>query len=92
MSIDRSSIDQAIVERFEVDPGFRAALMSDPRAALSDLVGRAIPENVSISVHEETPTDIHLVIPAGAMLSETDLELVAGGTGSWSSNCDSWPS
>jgi len=92
MSIDRSNVDQAIAERVEADPDFRATLVADPRAALEDLTGISIPANVRISVHEESPSDIHLVIPAGGSLSETDLELIAGGTGSWSSNCQSWPS
>ena len=42
-----------------------------------------LPEMVKVSVHEESLTDIHLVIPAarsGGALAEEDLELVAGGS------------
>lgn len=79
MSISRESIDQAIVDRIESDPAFRATLLSDPRSALAALTGSPIPENVRITVHEESPADIHLVIAAGSTLSDADLEMVSGG-------------
>ena len=79
MSIDRSNIDQAIADRMAEDSQFRAALMSDPRLALASLTGREIPDSVRVSVHEESPTDIHLVIAANSALGDQDLELVSGG-------------
>lgn len=78
MSYTRSSIDQAIADRIAEDPGFRAALMSDPKAALASLTGTQIPDSIRITVHEESPADIHLVIPAASALADSDLELVAG--------------
>ena len=82
MSYTRSSIDQAIADRIAEDPGFRAALMSDPKAALAALTGTQIPEGIRVTVHEESPTDIHLVMPGDDALSDSDLELVSGGV-SW---------
>jgi hypothetical protein len=79
MSIDRTNIDQAIAERLDADPDFRAALVNDPRAALSELTGMQIPESVRVTVHEESVAGIHLVIPSDSALSEADLELVSGG-------------
>jgi hypothetical protein len=79
MSHTRESIDQVIAERIAADPAFRDALLSDPRSALANLTGMEIPEGVTISVYEESPVNIHLVIPAAEELSEADLELVAGG-------------
>ena len=79
MNIDRSNIDQAVANRIAEDPQFRAALMSDPRSALASLAGLQIPESVRVTVHEESPADIHLVIAANSALSDQDLELVAGG-------------
>lgn len=79
MSIDRSNIDQAIADRIAEDSQFREALISDPRSALASLAGVQIPESIRVSVHEESPTDIHLVIAAESSLSDQDLELVAGG-------------
>jgi len=54
----------------------------DPRTAISDVIGMPLPEMVKVSVHEESLTDVHLVIPAAPSrgeLAEADLELVAGG-------------
>ena len=79
MSIDRSNLDQAIIERIASDPSFRSALLNDPHAALAGLSGMQIPESVNITIHEESPADIHLVIAANTALSEDDLELVSGG-------------
>jgi hypothetical protein len=79
MNIDRTNIDQAIADRIATDPDFRSALVNDPRAALSDLASTTIPESIRVTVHEESVTDIHLVIPSDANLSESDLELVSGG-------------
>ena len=79
MSIDRSNIDQAIIDRIASDPSFRSALLNDPHAALAGLSGMQIPESVNITIHEESPADIHLVIPTEMNLSDEDLDLVAGG-------------
>ena len=79
MSISRENIDQAIAERLASDPAFRAALLSDPHSALAALSGTQIPESVRVTVHEESPADIHLVIAAGPALSDADLEMVSGG-------------
>lgn len=78
----RADVDALIAERLAADPDFRQALLSDPRAALSELVGVDLPDAVAVEVHEESLTSVHLVIPAPTdhhQISEDDLELVAGG-------------
>jgi hypothetical protein len=82
MSFNRQEIIATIRERAGSDPEFRALLMSNPSAAVTQVIGVEVPSSVRFTVHEESPTDIHLVLrPAdgGEDLSETDLELVAGG-------------
>jgi hypothetical protein len=90
MSITRATIDAAIVDRIGSDPAFRAALLEDPRSALAALTGTEIPECIRITVHGESPADIHLVIRGDSPMSDADLELVAGGSWGFSS-CDSGP-
>ena len=87
MSLTRATIDQAIADRIEADPAFRADLLDDPRAALTALTGTDIPEAIRISVHEESPADIHLVISAPSALADSDLELVAGAGWSTGNAC-----
>ena len=78
-SLDRDEINASIRSRAESDPEFRSRLLADPTAAVSELLGMTVPAAVRINVHEESPSDIHLVIPAAAHLSDQDLDLVVGG-------------
>lgn len=89
----RAELDGLVREHLASDPEFRAALLADPRAAVSKLVRVALPDAVQVEVHEETLTHIHLVIPAQSapgQISDDDLELVAGGT-CWADSCTSGP-
>jgi hypothetical protein len=76
--------EDPIVAKAVRDASFRQRLLSDPKAALQAEFGTAIPPEVHIHIHQETPTDIHIVIPAEAPggiseLSDSDLELAVGG-------------
>jgi hypothetical protein len=86
---NREQLLRSIQERASQDPEFRAQLLSQPRVALGEMLDIQIPEAVNISVYEETPTDVHFVIPADSHLDEEDLELVAGGVwqGSPTTSC-----
>ena len=79
----RAEVDQLLRQRLSTDPDFRDALIADPRAALSDLVGITIPASVKVNVHAESLTEIHLVLPrdpkASGELQEEDLTQVSGG-------------
>jgi hypothetical protein len=85
----RAELDGLVREHLASDPTFRAALLADPRAAVSKLVGITLPDAVQVEVHEETLTHIHLVIaptPSRGEIADEDLELVAGGGNCWD-NC-----
>ena len=68
-----------IVEKAHGDAGFRARLLSDPKKAIREALDVAIPEGLSIEVHEEGASTAHLVLPPASKLSEGDLQAVAGG-------------
>lgn len=85
----RAELDRLVAERLAADPEFRERLLTNPKAAVSALVGFDLPDEVSIEVHEESLTSVHLVIPTSTGagdLTDQDLELVAGGL-CWSNCC-----
>jgi hypothetical protein len=78
--LSRAEAEQRIRERAESDASFRERLKADPRSALAAELGVDIPEGVAVHVHEETMSEVHLVLPpASEDLSDADLELVSGG-------------
>ena len=78
----RAEFDQMINDRLATDPAFADALVADPRAAISELVGSEIPADLVIDVHRESLSHLHIVIPimnTTGELADDDLDLVAGG-------------
>jgi hypothetical protein len=51
------------VERAAKDPAFRQALCQDPAAAVADELGIPIPSWLKISIVEETPHHLCIVLP-----------------------------
>ena len=68
-----------IVDKATNDASYRARLIDDPRAAVADEIGVAIPDSLSVHVHEEGPAVAHLVLPPSSSLSPEDLQAAAGG-------------
>jgi hypothetical protein len=78
--LSRAEAEQRIRERAAADVDFRAQLRADPRAALAAELGTEIPAEITVHVHEESLSDVHLVLPAATEdLSDADLEAVSGG-------------
>jgi hypothetical protein len=81
----REEVNAMIAAQIAADPAVRAEFMNDPRGALQKYSGMPVPEAVNVVVHEESPANIHIVIPASGEVSEADLALVAGGA-PWTQN------
>ena len=83
-----------VTERVAADPAFRAYLITDPRAAISSVLGVQIPEGVEITVHESTPTHVHLALPPYEPASDDDLGAISGGSSwkghTWSPTITKW--
>jgi hypothetical protein len=78
--LSRGQAERRVQERAASDPDFRAELKANPRAALESELGVPIPEQVSVQVHEESFSELHLVLPPSEEeLSDADLEMVSGG-------------
>jgi hypothetical protein len=80
----RREIQGQLIARAMKDEAFRQELISDPRGVLGREFGVTIPETVQVSVLEESPQNVYLVLPpappsTGGGLSDQDLEGVAGG-------------
>ena len=88
----RQDLERKIIERAWQDESFLALLRSDPRSAVTQVLGVPFPQDWNIEVHEEKFADktLHLVIPPNPEelkrmkeeLSDEELELVSGG-GYW---------
>jgi hypothetical protein len=81
---DNSTITQ-VIQQALADDAFKALLLQNPKAALKQATGEDVPDAVNIRFYEDTPTVKHLVIPVNAAnqeLSESELDMVAGGIGS----------
>ena len=72
-----------MLERSATDQDFRAQLLENPRAALTEHYGKDVPESFNV-VFVENQADATIVLPdpvdPEAELSEEELEAVSGGT------------
>ena len=73
---------ERLIAKAGADEAFRARLLSDPKAAVNEELGLAIPPGFTIEVHEDAVDTSHLVLPPSAALGEADLQQVAGGRSS----------
>ena len=78
-----------ILSKAADDNDFRARLVADPRAAISAEIGADIPDAFSVSVHEDSATTAHIVLPPSPALTDAELELVAGGGSLWENSMPS---
>lgn len=86
----RDEFEAKIVQRAWEDPAYRRRLIANPRQVVSEELakikeGVSIPANIKVTVLEEKPDQIYLVIPVNPRevtgeMSDKDLQKVAGGT------------
>ena len=68
-----------VLEMAVKDQEFRARLLANPKEAVQEATGLALPDSVTIHVHEESETVGHLVLPPSGRLADEDLEQIAAG-------------
>jgi len=59
----RAELERRIVERAQTDPEFRERLISAPRTAVSELLGVQLPERLEVTVVQERPDRLCIVLP-----------------------------
>ncbi|MCY4167597.1 MAG: NHLP leader peptide family RiPP precursor [Rhodobacter sp.] len=73
-------MENEIKARADEDPAFRARLMDDPKAVIEEVTGLDVPDAINVHVHEESATDLHLVLPPmGGRLSDEEMRDATGG-------------
>lgn len=84
---EQNTLQEQIIAKVMKEEAFRQQLLSNPKETLERGLGITLPQGVTVQVHEDTPTTVHLVLPvqppAGEPqeLSEAELEAVVGGGG-----------
>ncbi|VEP18768.1 conserved hypothetical protein [Hyella patelloides LEGE 07179] len=80
----RLEFEQEVRIRALKDPNFRQRLLDNPKEVIEETSKSLLPENTKISICEEEPGSIYLVIPAMPTkvneLSEAELQAIAGGS------------
>jgi hypothetical protein len=61
-----------LIRRAWEDPEFKRRLLSQPRATIEDALGVTLPAGLNVYVHEQTPTDLHLVLPMPPAASQSE--------------------
>jgi hypothetical protein len=83
---NRQDLEAQLIERAWQDEAFRQELLCNPKAVIEGELDKELPENLQITVLEETSNLIYLVLPANPdqlveqELSAEELDLVAGGS------------
>ena len=75
----RERMLQKLIARTEEDTDFRGRLVADPGSALKEAFNIEVPEDFSVVVHEDDARTAHLVLPASAELTDSQLQQAAGG-------------
>ncbi len=85
----QNPIQERIIAKAMKEETFRQELLSNPKVAIERALGISVPQGVTIAVHQDTPTTLHLVLPAHVQtateLSDAELEQATGGV--WNSGC-----
>ena len=70
-----------IIGKAAADAEFRARLLSDPKGAIEQTFGVAVPASMTIEVHEADASTAHLILPPSGKLGAEELEMIAAGSG-----------
>ena len=70
---------EKLVAKAQEDADFRGRLVANPNWALKEVFNIEVPEDFNVLVHEDDARTAHLVLPASAELTDTQLEQATGG-------------
>jgi hypothetical protein len=80
----RRNLETRLIEKAWKDPAFKKEVVSDPKGMFEKYLGKKLPPELKIVVHEEDAHTLHFSIPPAPAnvgeLNDDELERVAGGT------------
>ncbi len=78
----RKEMEAKVTQKAMEDSDFRVKLFEAPRAALEEVVGKALPDNLSVDIVKEKPNTITIAVPEALAedgeLSDDMLDYVSG--------------
>ena len=83
-AITKHQLEANLIEKCWKEPGFREKVLKNPKEMLEAFLGKSLPADFKVVIHEEDSKTLHLALPPApsnvAELSDDELERVAGGT------------
>lgn len=79
--LSEAILKNQVIQKAWEDPSFKQRLLTDPKAALKEVLGIVIPESITLKAVEEGSNEFYLVIPPSP--SSGVLEATAKPRGSW---------
>ena len=77
-------LENSLIEKCWKDQKFREDVLKDPKGMFEAYLGKSLPPDFKVIIHEEDANTLHLAIPPAPSnvteLSDEELEKVAGGT------------
>jgi hypothetical protein len=85
-ALNPQQIQERIIAKAIEDSTYKQRLLNDPKAVLEEELGEKLPADLKIQVLQQSPKNLYLLLPIDidelvrdGMLSESELESVAGG-------------
>ena len=75
----QSELMQQLIDKAGENADFRTQLRDNPRLAIQETFDIQFPDSFNVVVHEDDARTAHIVLPASAELTDTQLQQAAGG-------------
>ena len=75
----QAELMKQLIDKAGEDSDFRTQLRDNPRLAIEETFDIQFPDSFNVVVHEDDARTAHIVLPASAELTDTQLQQAAGG-------------